>query len=184
MGGVINIVTRPMFFEGGSTTQVNVGAGSYGTVQAEASNSTAFGGRFKTTVAGQYNRSDNHRPNMGFEQYGGMLKLDYDINNVWSARVSGNITHWNASNPGTESQPKLENDQYITRGEVSAMLSNHYGRTSGALSVILTLVAIRLTMAIMLWVVSPRPTSSVRRMPFLASLFTSRPSCSGAIALL
>ena len=135
MGGVINIVTRPMFFEGGSTTQVNVGAGSYGTVQAEASNSTAFGGRFKTTVAGQYNRSDNHRPNMGFEQYGGMLKLDYDINNVWSARVSGNITHWNASNPGTESQPKLENDQYITRGEVSAMLSNHYGRTSGALSV-------------------------------------------------
>lgn len=134
MGGVINIVTQPMFFEGGSTTQVNAGAGSYGTVQAEASNSTAFG-NLKTTVAGQYNRSDNHRPNMGFEQYGGMLKLDYDINNVWSARVSGNITHWNASNPGTESQPKLENDQYITRGEVSAMLSNHYGRTSGALSV-------------------------------------------------
>ena len=134
MGGVINIVTQPMFFDGGSRTHANVGVGSYGTVQAEASNSTAFG-NLKTTVAGQYNRSDNHRPNMGFEQYGGMLKLDYDINNVWSARVSGNITHWNASNPGTESQPKLENDQYITRGEVSAMLSNHYGRTSGALSV-------------------------------------------------
>ena len=134
MGGVINIVTRPMFFEGGSYTHANVGVGSYGTVQAEALNETAFG-RFKTTVAGQYNRSDNHRPNMGFEQYGGMLKLDYDINNVWSARVSGNITHWNASNPGTESQPKLENDQYITRGEVSAQLSNHYGRISGALSV-------------------------------------------------
>ena len=134
MGGVINIVTRPLFFEHGSYTHASLGAGSYGTVQAEASNEAALG-RFTTTVAGQYNRSDNHRPNMGFEQYGGMLKVSYDIDTRWKASVGGNVTHWNASNPGSESQLKLENDQYITRGEVSATLSNRYSRTNGALSV-------------------------------------------------
>ena len=134
MGGVINIVTRPMFIDHGSWTHANVGVGSYGTVQAEASNEAVIG-RLTTTVAGQYNRSDNHRPNMGFEQYGGMLKLNYDINSSWKATVGGNITHWNASNPGSESQLKFENDQYITRGEVSAVLSNRYGRTNGAVSV-------------------------------------------------
>lgn len=134
MGGVINIVTRPQFFEEGCQTQVNVGAGSYGTVQAEAQNSTVWN-NLTSTVSVQYNRSDNHRPNMGFEQYGGYLKLSYAINSRWKAEVTGNLTHWNASNPGSVNQLKLENDQWITRGEVSATLSNHYSNTSGALSV-------------------------------------------------
>ena len=137
MGGVINIVTRgnePWHLGyNHHNTQVNIGAGSYGTVQAEASNQLSSG-RFYSTVAGQYNRSDNHRPNMGFEQYGGFLKLGYYFSPYWNAYVSTNITHWNASNPGTTDQPKLENDQWITRGEVSMVIENHYGKTSGALS--------------------------------------------------
>ena len=39
MGGVLNIVTRSMH-EDGVKTRINLGAGSYGTIQAEASNST------------------------------------------------------------------------------------------------------------------------------------------------
>lgn len=133
MGGVMNIVTRANRQDGVNTT-VNLGAGSYGTIQAEASNQVRSG-RFSSTVAVQYGRSDNHRPNMGFEQYGGYLKLGYDFNSHWNAYVDANITHFNASNPGTVDQPKLENDQWITRGVVSAALENHYGNTSGALSV-------------------------------------------------
>jgi iron complex outermembrane receptor protein len=72
---------------------------------------------------------------MGFEQYGGFLKLGYDLNEHWNASISSNITHWNASNPGTTAQPKIENDQWITRGEVSMVIENHYGNTSGALSI-------------------------------------------------
>jgi iron complex outermembrane receptor protein len=138
MGGVINIVTRgtnPWHFGyNHSNTQVNIGAGSYGTVQAEVSNDLSSG-RFHSTVAGQYNRSDNHRPNMGFEQYGGFLKLDYYVSPYWNAYISTNITHWNASNPGSTAQPKLENNQWITRGEVSMVIENHYDKTSGALSI-------------------------------------------------
>ena len=133
MGGVINIVTRRSMVNG-QCTMVNVGAGSYGTVQTEVSNQVRSG-KFSSTVAAQYGRTDNHRPNMGFEQYGGFLKLGYDLNENWSASVSGNVTHWNASNPGLITQLKLENDQWITRGEVSATIANNYGCTSGALSV-------------------------------------------------
>ena len=133
MGGVINIVTRRPAYSQGTSTQANIAVGSYGTIQAEATNQLRSG-KFSSTVAAQYGRTDNHRANMGFEQYGGYLKLSYDINENWSASLSGNVTHWNASNPGATTQLKLENDQYITRGEVSIALTNNYGWTSGALS--------------------------------------------------
>ena len=133
MGGVLNIVTRSMH-EDGVKTHINLGAGSYGTVQTEASNQIRSG-RFSSTVAAQYSRTDNHRPNMGFEQYGGYVKLGYDISDHWNAAIDLDLTHWNASNPGTVTQPKLENDQWITRGAASLTIENHYNKTSGALSV-------------------------------------------------
>ncbi len=133
MGGVLNIVTRGMHDDGVRTT-VNVGAGSYGTIQAEASNQVRSG-KFSSTVAAQYGRTDNHRPRMGFEQYGGYLKMGYDFNTHWNAYVDANITRFNASYPGAEDSPLYDADQWITRGMVSAALENHYNNTSGALSV-------------------------------------------------
>ena len=133
MGGVLNIVTRSMH-EDGVKTRINLGAGSYGTIQAEASNQVRSG-RFTSTVTAQYGRSDNHRPHMGFEQYGGYLKLGYDLNQHWNAYIDADITHFNASYPGAVSSPLYDADQWITRGVVSAAIENHYGNTSGALSV-------------------------------------------------
>jgi iron complex outermembrane receptor protein len=133
MGGVINIVTRGMK-QDGVRTNINLGAGSWGTVQAEISNQVRSG-NFSSTVAAQYGRSDNHRPRMGFEQYGGYLKLGYDFNAHWNAYVDANITHFNASYPGSTEKPMYDADQWITRGVVSAAMENHYGKTSGALSV-------------------------------------------------
>lgn len=132
MGGVMNIVTRSMK-EDGMKTSVNLGAGSYGTVQAEASNQLRSG-KFSSTVSAQYGRTDNHRPRMGFEQYGGYLKLGYDFNDHWNAYIDANITHFNASHPGTTTSPLFDADQWITRGVISAALENHYGWTSGAVS--------------------------------------------------
>jgi len=130
MGGVINIVTRGMK-EDGVKTNINLGAGSWGTFQAEASNQLRSG-KFTSTVAAQYGRTDNHRPRMGFEQYGGYLKLGYDFNEHWNAYVDANITHFNASQPGSTTSPLYDADQWITRGVVSAAVENHYGHTSGA----------------------------------------------------
>ena len=135
MGGVINIVTRGSSVRRcGTTTNATVGVGSYGTVQAEASNQVRSG-KFSSTVAAQYGRTDNHRPRMGFEQYGGYLKLGYDLTEHWNAYVDANITHFNTSYPGADSSPLYDADQWITRGVVSAAIENHYGNTSGAISV-------------------------------------------------
>ncbi len=133
MGGVLNIVTRSMQ-ENGVRTTVDLGVGSYGTIQAEASNQLRSG-KFSSTLSAQYSRTDNHRPRMGFEQYGGYLKLGYDISSHWYTYIDANLTHFNASYPGTVSSPLYDADQWITRGVVSAALENHYNRTSGALSV-------------------------------------------------
>ena len=134
MGGVINIVTRRPAYGKSVVTDLTVGAGSYGTVQSEISNQVR-NGRFTSTVAAQYNRTDNHRPRMGFEQYGGYMKLGYDFNYNWNAYVDANLTHFNASYPGSTDKPMYDADQWITRGVVSAAIENHYRRTNGALSV-------------------------------------------------
>lgn len=133
MGGVINIVTRSMH-EDGVRTNLNVGGGSYGTFQSEISNQIKKS-KFNSTVSAQYNRTDNHRPRMGFEQYGGYVKLGYDFTEHWKAYVDANMIHFNASNPGSVSKPLYGAEQWITRGVVSAALENHYEKTSGAISV-------------------------------------------------
>ena len=133
MGGVLNIVTRSMHHDG-IRTSINLGAGSYGTVQTEASNQIRSG-KFSSTVSAQYNRTDNHRPRMGFEQYGGYLKLGYDFTDHWNAYIDADVTHFNSSYPGAVTNPLYDADQWITRGVVSAALENHFNRTNGSLSV-------------------------------------------------
>lgn len=132
MGGVINIVTRKMR-EDGVRTNVNVGYGSYNTLQSEFTNRIKAG-RFTSVVSGSYNRTDGHRDDMGFEQYGGYAKLGYEISDAWNAWTDVNVTHFNASNPGTVAAPLIDNDQRITRGMTSFALQNTYEKTSGALS--------------------------------------------------
>ncbi len=138
MGGVVNIVTRSLPPVAGSKfsqhTTINAGAGSYGTVQVEGSNQLRIG-RFTSTAAAQYQRSDNHRPNMGFEQYGGFLSLGYQLSDHWDAKAMADITHFNASNPGTVTAPMFDNDQRITRGSANLVVENHYDKTSGAISI-------------------------------------------------
>ncbi len=134
MGGVMNIVTRLPISQNSVRTQIDMGAGSYGTIQAEASNQV-HQGRFSSAIAANYGRSDNHRPRMGFEQYGGYINLGYNLNRHWKASINANVTHFNASYPGSTDKPMFDADQWITRGVVSAAIENHYGKTSGALSV-------------------------------------------------
>lgn len=132
MGGVINIVTRKMH-EDGVRTNLRAGYGSYNTVETELTNRVRKG-RFSSVVSGSYNRTDGHRADMGFEQYGGYAKLGYDVTDHWNVYADVNVTHFNASYPGPVSAPLVDGDQRITRGVTSVALSNRYGKTSGALS--------------------------------------------------
>ena len=132
MGGVINIVTRKMH-EDGIKTDVCAGYGSYNTLETELTNRIRRG-RFSSVVSGSYNRTDGHRENMPFEQYGGYAKLGYELTNHWNTYADVNVTHFNATYPGPVSAPLLEGDQRITRGMASFAIENDYDRTSGGLS--------------------------------------------------
>ena len=129
MGGVLNIITRQMN-QDGYNTNIRLQGGSYGTVQADGVNRFRHGG-FSSIVGAQYQRTDGHRPNSKFEQFGGYVKLGYEFSEHWKAMADADITHFNASNPGTVAAPLLDNDAKITRGLASISLSNTYENTSG-----------------------------------------------------
>lgn len=131
MGGVLNIVTRQMN-QDGCKTNIRLQGGSYGTVEADGVNRFRMG-RFSSVVGAQYQRSDGHRPDSKFEQFGGYAKLGYEFSDKWKAFADANVTHFNSSNPGPVSAPLLDNDARITRGLASISLSNEYERTSGTL---------------------------------------------------
>ena len=132
MGGVINIVTRQLHEEG-VKTNVNLGYGSFNTLQSEVTNRIRKG-RFTSLISSSYNRTDGHRSDMGFEQYGGYAKLGYRVTDNWNLCGDVNVTHFNASYPGPVSAPLLDGDQSITRGMTSFAVENKYEKTSGAAS--------------------------------------------------
>ena len=132
MGGVVNIVTRKMQ-EDGVKTNFRAGYGSYNTLETELTNRIRKG-RFSSIVSGSYNRTDGHRADMGFEQYGGYAKLGYEMTDNWNLRGDVNVTHFNASYPGPVDAPLLDGDQRITRGMTSFAVENRYEKTSGAVS--------------------------------------------------
>ncbi|WP_300098407.1 TonB-dependent receptor [uncultured Alistipes sp.] len=132
MGGVVNIVTRRMQEEGVRTDAL-LGYGSFNTLQSELTNRIRKG-RFTSVVSGSYNRTDGHRADMGFEQYGGYAKVGYELSTNWSVRADVNLTHFNASQPGSLSERMYDADQRITRGMTSLAVENRYERSSGALS--------------------------------------------------
>ena len=131
MGGVVNIITRQMN-EDGCKTNIHLQGGSYGTFQADGVNRFRKNG-FTSVVGAQYQRSDGHRPNSGFEQFGGYVKLGYEFSEHWNVMADANVTHFNASNPGPVTAPLIDNDARITRGLASISVNNSYSKTSGTL---------------------------------------------------
>lgn len=132
MGGVVNIVTRKMQADG-VWTHANVGAGSYGTFQSEVNNKVKKG-RFTSFVGASYNHTDGHRENMAFNQYGGHIKLGYELSEHLKVGADANLMQFKASQPGSLSVPLEDADQRITRGMASLAFDNRYEKTSGALS--------------------------------------------------
>ena len=131
MAGVVNIVTRQMK-QDGQKTDIQLGGGSYGTLQGEAVNRARIG-RFSSIVGISYQRTDGHRPNSNFEQEAGFVKLGYDLSENWQLTADANLTHFNACNPGPANAPLIDNDSKITRGLASFSVLNNYGKTNGSL---------------------------------------------------
>ena len=130
MAGVINIVTRK---EDGTHAHIHAGYGSFNTAETELTASTRQG-KFSAIGSASFNRTDGHRDNMNFEQFGGYARLGYEIFSNWNASANVDVTRFKASQPGSESAPLIDADQEITRGTSALLIENRYARTQGAVS--------------------------------------------------
>lgn len=133
MGGVINIVTCRML-QDGVEDNIELSYGSFNTLQSSISNRLKRG-RFSSSANATYNRTDGHRANMGFEQVGGNINLKYELGEHWNISAAGQITHFNASNPGSVTAPIIDNDSRITRYATTLSLKNEYDISSGAINI-------------------------------------------------
>ncbi len=133
MGGAVNIITREQHEEG-LRPAFRLMYGSWNTLSADAALQLRKG-RFRGSVAASCNRSDGHRPDMGFSQWSGGVKGGWDLGESWKVSGQANLSRSLSSNPGTVASPLLDNDADILRGNASLALE-HAGRIgSGALRV-------------------------------------------------
>lgn len=134
MAGTINVITRKVRRDGvhGSLTSQ---FGSYNTWQTTANGSARYG-RFNAMASVSYDRTDGNVKGFDFKQWSGYAKAGYDFSAQWKGYVDYTLMNFTAHDP---IYPKLSNPestdvyyQDITRGEVSAVVSNSYGSTDGA----------------------------------------------------
>ena len=131
MGGVINIITRKAQ-EQGVKTELNAGAGSYGTYMAEAS-ASLNSGRFSAFAGINHSHTDGHRKNSKFSDITGFAKIGYRLCPYISLGADMDISHFSFNNPGQESAPLLDASSHVTRGLASLSLTDKFDNTSGTL---------------------------------------------------
>ena len=107
MGGAINIITRKAL-EDGNRLSARLMGGSYGTQRYSVTDSYR-NGRLSGVVSGNYERTDGHRADMGFESFSGYGKLGYEFSEEWKATGNVNVAKSKSQNPGTITTPLLDN---------------------------------------------------------------------------
>ena len=130
MAGSINIITRQAAEDGNSLSARLMG-GSYGT-QRYTLTDNYRSGRFSGAFSGNYERTDGHRVNSGFDSWTGFAKLGYELADKWRVTGNINIVKAKAQVPGQESLPLLDGTTDVLRGMSGFSLENNYGKTKGA----------------------------------------------------
>lgn len=130
LGGAINIITRQAM-EDGNRLSARLMGGSYGTQRYSITDSYR-NGRFSGVVSGNYESTDGHRADMRFESFSGYGKLGYELSDKWKITGNLNIAKSNSQNPGTISNPLIDNKADVLRGMSGLSIENNYGITTGA----------------------------------------------------
>lgn len=132
MGGAINIITRQVTEEGNRLSARLMG-GSYGT-QRYSLTDTWHNGHFTGVISGNYERTDGHRVNSGFDSWTGFVKLGYELSDEWKVIGNLNIAKSKAQVPGQESRPLLDGTTDALRGMSGLSIENNYDKTRGAVN--------------------------------------------------
>lgn len=132
MGGVIHLSTRQAHqegFHGG----FRGGYGSWNTLQSDLRLELGAG-PLKSSIGGLYNRSDGHRPNMEFGQYGARFNFSLRLGEHWLLGGSSEMLHYESSNPGIRQKPLIDADANILRARAALRLEGRYARHAESLN--------------------------------------------------
>lgn len=134
MGGTINVITQKPT-ERGSKTTIRSEYGMWNTSQTSATNALHYG-KFSSLISLGYDRTDGTQKDFDFWQASGYAKVGYDINRHWYSYADYSLMKFKGNDP---IYAKLANPeatdiyhQNVLRGEASAVVSNQYDKTNGA----------------------------------------------------
>jgi len=131
MGGVVNIITRQHNQEG-RRTQARIMYGSYNTQKYMINNGYNIG-RLSTYISLNHDRTDGHRPDSKFYITNGFGKLGYDFNDHYKVIGDVSLAKFKNHNPGSITDPILDNIMDILRGTASFAFENKFDKSSGAI---------------------------------------------------
>ncbi|MDR1274608.1 MAG: TonB-dependent receptor [Odoribacteraceae bacterium] len=132
MGGVINIITRGATREGWSEG-ASLAAGSYNTREIRG-HGAGKAGRREIFFSLDHNHTDGHRDDKSarFDLANGYVKLSYRLSEHFRAWGDLNIAAYETKNPGTKTDPILDNVADILRGVASVTLESRFDKSHGA----------------------------------------------------
>ena len=122
--GAINLVPKRAGKADGVTGDVQVSAGSFGTV-VEQFDLSGRSGDLDYTLAQGYAKSDGHRSDAQGKLANLMARVGYQINPQWSASVLLLRADNTASDPGNATTKVGKGDQYNTRGNLATVTVAH-----------------------------------------------------------
>ncbi len=130
MAGAINLQTR-MREKTGHDTEIDLQAGSYGTMQATAQTSLRLGMIWGAAGA-QLSRSDGHNADNKFMQQAGFAKIGANLGKHWQLMGNGYLTYFENSSPASLRQVWQQKDTDMRNAMLGISLFNHYERSKGA----------------------------------------------------
>ncbi|MGK9369457.1 TonB-dependent receptor [Melioribacter sp. Ez-97] len=131
MAGAIDIRTSnqaPKGFSIGS----DISYGSFNTFNISLK--SGYSSKSFASSVNLYNyHSDNHRPSSNYDSRGISLTIGYKMSKAWSANIKSNIRYAKIFNPGTTTDPYLNDSVWteFTRSNISLSLANGYKSTEG-----------------------------------------------------
>jgi outer membrane cobalamin receptor len=130
MGGAINIITRRSEIPG-IRTGFSLQSGTFNTQQASFNNGWK-NDNVEYYVTGRYYTTDGDRPYSSFRSRAASASTAVQMNENFSLSLAGSVTNFNAMDPGTVTDPLINNWADVTRGGFNADIVNHFTRAEGA----------------------------------------------------
>ena len=131
MGGVVNLITRSQHEEGVSS-HLRAMYGSYNTQKYMVNNGVRLG-RFNSFVSLNHDRTDGHRDRSKFNITNGFAKVGYKLSDHLNGIADASMAYYDTHNPGTVTNPMLDNWMRIWRGTASLALENRFEKSNGGI---------------------------------------------------